>query len=242
MKHALLIIILFLAGSRATAQSLKINPGEVKQTFKVNISDPTLSVEVYSTIENTGNDTLRLRWLRRELDKPAEWLTQVCDGVECYVPIVSSNIDPALGLNSPFVLAPKKKVEFIFYVLPNQMAGTGKFALNFSSTSKPDSVLATMQFEVTVQSIVTSVRDWQLTNIQVFPNPASDYFSLNNADGVDKIVLYNVLGTPLKTFLAGPYQRYSLSGLPDGMYLVALVNDRKGIVKTIRLSKRGIRS
>ena len=242
MKQMILSLCLLFSTALAQAQTLRIEPGDVKQIFKVNLADPFLNLEMYATVRNISKDTVRLKWQRREIDKPGEWQTQVCDGVECYIPIVSSNIDPKLGLNAPFVLPPNGKADFIFHLIPGQIAGTGKFSVQFSSVQKPDSIMASMNFEATVQSLVTSVKDWQVQAAQIYPNPASDYFMLSAVDGIDQLILYNTLGIPLKTYLPAYGQRYSLSGLPDGIYLLSLVDNKKGIVKTLRISKRGIRS
>lgn len=240
MKQPIHLLCLLLTSLSLWGQDLKVTPSEVKQTFKVNISDPSLSVEVYSSIENTSTkDTLKLKWKRQELDRPNAWQTQVCDGVECFVPIVSSNIDPALGLNAPFILPPKTKVGFIFYVLPNQVAGTGKFAIQFSMTSKPDSILASMNFEVTVQNLTTNTRDVQFApNLQVFPNPASNFFHLSFAEGIDRVVVYNQIGVPVRTYLAESGQPYSLNGLPDGMYMIAVTNGRQDQHRILKLIKK----
>ena len=242
MKQIIHFFLAFSPLAFASAQSLRIEPGDVKQTFKANLADPRLNLELYASVRNVSNDTIRLKWQRREVSQPGGWQTQVCDGVECYLPIVSSNVDPNLGLNAPFVLLPNKKADFIFHVLPNQTAGTGKFAIRFSSTQKPDSILASMNFEVNVQSLVTSAKEWQPGSVQVFPNPASDFFMLNSIEGIEQLVLYNQLGLPVKTYLAEYGQRYSLYNVVDGVYFLALVNKNKSIVRTIRIIKRSVRS
>lgn len=243
MKQSLLFAVFFSLTILADGQALKVEPAEVKQTFKVNLADPFLDLELHATIRNTSaTDTFRLKWQRKELNKPEGWLSQVCDGVECFVPIVSSNIDPMLGLNTPFVLPPNSKADFIFHVLPGQVAGSGKYSIQFSSVTKPDSLLASMSFDVVVQSLVTNLKDLRQDDIQVYPNPASDFFEISASEGIDKIIVYNALGVPVKTFLSAPGQRYSLSRMPDGIYLIAFINNQKGVLKTSRLFKRGIRS
>ncbi|MBK6947437.1 MAG: T9SS type A sorting domain-containing protein [Haliscomenobacter sp.] len=243
MKQHLLFAILCFLTTLTHGQVLKVEPSEVKQTFKVSLADPFLDLELHATIRNTSaTDTFRLKWLRKELNKPEGWLSQVCDGVECFVPIVSSNIDPMLGLSTPFVLPPNSKADFIFHVLPGQVAGSANYSIQFSSVAKPDSILASMRFDVVVQSLVTNLKDLRQDGIQVYPNPASDFFEISASEGVDKIVVYNALGVPVKTFLSAPGQRYSLGRIPDGIYLIALINNQKGVLKTTRLFKRGIRS
>lgn len=77
--------------------------------------------------------------------------------------------------------------------------------------------------------------------LRVFPNPATDSFSLVENDLVDKIVLYNIIGREVKTFDYKDNQKYSLLDLPEGMYFVSMINLEKGVLKTVRISKRAMR-
>lgn len=241
MKQVLLFLSLVMAvGATAQTSPLTINPTTAKKDFSVNLSDPFLDLEATATVTNTSKDTLRLKWKRVELSRPSAWATQVCDGVECFDEIVSSNIDPKLGLNAPFVLAPGKKVEFIFHLLPNKTAGVGKFAIDFSRTSKPDSILGRMNFDVTVTSRTTSTKEVAAEGLALFPNPTVDFFQLKNGNGVERVVVYNVLGTVVRQFEANQ-ERYRIDQLPDGLYLVGLVDRSNRTIKTLRLLKRSIR-
>jgi hypothetical protein len=65
---------------------------------------------------------------------------------------------------------------------------------------------------------------------------------LNTIEGIDQLVLYNQLGLHVKTYLAEYGQRYSLNNVVDGVYFLALVNKNKGIVRTVRVIKRSVRS
>lgn len=75
--------------------------------------------------------------------------------------------------------------------------------------------------------------------VTVYPNPASHFISLDRADQVDQIVLFNLVGRKLKTFESvREGERYDISDLPSGMYLVQLLDVQKKVMSTVRVSKR----
>ena len=78
--------------------------------------------------------------------------------------------------------------------------------------------------------------------IQLYPNPAIEYFSLTNAGRVNQIVMYNMLGRQIRNFDVNPANRYDVSDLPGGIYMVTLLDRNGALIKTMRLSKRGYRS
>lgn len=71
-----------------------------------------------------------------------------------------------------------------------------------------------------------------------FPNPASDFIGLSNDDAVQQLVIYNFSGREVCSFRASKGQRYNVSGLPSGMYLVQFLDAQSRIFHTQRLQKR----
>lgn len=72
----------------------------------------------------------------------------------------------------------------------------------------------------------------------VYPNPASDFINLSNEEAVQQLVIYNFGGRQVLSFDAIKGQRYDISNLPNGMYLVQFVNPQHQIIHTQRLQKR----
>ncbi len=72
----------------------------------------------------------------------------------------------------------------------------------------------------------------------VFPNPATDFISLSNEDAVQQLVIYHFGGRQVLSFDAAKGQRYDISSLPAGMYLVQFLNPENRIIHTQRLQKR----
>jgi len=81
------------------------------------------------------------------------------------------------------------------------------------------------------------VIDFSSVQATIFPNPSTDYIQLKNAEGVDRMMIYNVLGQPMKHYEVNEDQRYAVLDLPTGTYLASLLDYRSEIVRTIRFQK-----
>jgi hypothetical protein len=79
----------------------------------------------------------------------------------------------------------------------------------------------------------------QPTKVTVYPNPATNYISIDNSDNVKEITIINLVGRKLKTFEnVQKDERYDVSELPNGMYLVQIVDNSNKVITTVRVSKR----
>lgn len=75
--------------------------------------------------------------------------------------------------------------------------------------------------------------------IQVFPNPATNYFSITEINSVQKIYVFNLVGKRLKQFFdIAEDKHYFIGDLPRGMYLVQMVDAQNQVIVTRRVSKR----
>ncbi len=243
MKHTLPFFLFLFFTSHTFAQDAKlvIDPVTVEDTYSGDLSNPNLDIELHATVKNVSPDSLSLRWERIILDQPTEWLTQVCDNNFCYEAPISTNFDLEKGINEPVILAPDSSFVLIFHVLPKTQAGIGRFELPFSLIEEPTEILEKVTFIANVGE-VTSVNDFRNRRITAYPNPTIDYFQLSSHQGINKIVIYSMLGKRVKTFdqiFAG--KKYDVIDLPNGLYLISLMNDNEGVVKTLRLSKRVFR-
>jgi hypothetical protein len=243
MKQILLLFSFLLFTLGALAQSpIKIEPADYKESFSVDLSQIALLQDPSVTITNTTDSTISIRWELFNLNKPTVWESQVCDPNECYIPIVSSNIDTALGINAPIVLAPDSSAKVSIYITPNETVGTGMFAIDFFLASDPYTTIDMATFEVEINNlVVNTITEIKNQAIRLYPNPSPDYFQLTNSEYIDRIIMTNLVGKQVGSFRAFPGKSYDISYLPNGLYAVSLVNDDIGVVKTLRLSKRSFR-
>lgn len=74
--------------------------------------------------------------------------------------------------------------------------------------------------------------------IKIFPNPAVDYISISGSAKVERVVIYNLVGRKTKTFRTQDGDKYNVTDLPKGMYLVQLLGAGDDIITTRRLQKQ----
>lgn len=113
-------------------------------------------------------------------------------------------------------------------------------------------IVRTLIFMIFVAPVLTQANTIPLTDepftsifalngnptIKIFPNPASDYIELTDNEKVSRIVVFNLVGKEMKRFDAVNGQRYNISELPKGLYLVQLVDKTGQTIVTQRVSKR----
>ncbi|MCO6475220.1 MAG: T9SS type A sorting domain-containing protein [Phaeodactylibacter sp.] len=75
-------------------------------------------------------------------------------------------------------------------------------------------------------------------DLQIFPNPATDYIGVTKNDVVRKIMVFNLVGRQMKSFEAVDGEKYYVGDLPRGMYLVQLLGTNDQIITTQRVNKR----
>ena len=242
MKNILLALLACLPFCLA-AQSIVVEPNP--STLEILDFDPTdnwVEEVADAHISNMTGDQILMRWeLDVQSDAPADWEYRVCDQNQCYTIGVESNWMPGVLEEPDTLSALEENSNLQLHVLPRGVGGTGTIHINLSTIDNPDDVLATAVFNVTATPLV-SVTEVEKQLIQVFPNPTTDYFFLKNSEPVDELVIYNTLGKQVRRF-DNVYegQKYNLSDLPDGLYMVSMVSDEEGILKTTRISKRSLR-
>lgn len=74
--------------------------------------------------------------------------------------------------------------------------------------------------------------------LQVYPNPTTDYFNLTDNEVVEKITVFTLLGREVKRFNYVKGEKYNVEELPRGMYLVQMTDRNGRIITTQRVSKR----
>jgi hypothetical protein len=223
MKQTLLISFLFILGSFCIAQSFSVSSQSA--TIQGSVGQE-LSPSV--VLRNLSNRPIELQW---ELDKqhlPSEWTVQVCDK-NC------RNLD---SKHNSFVLAPYEIVSnFRVNFTNNGQEGAGYIDIRLFETQKRSATETMLSFFGAAQSsgAVTA----KTANQRVFPNPATDYIMLQDDDNSVKIIeVYNVIGRKVLQYRVGTAaEKYDISELPLGMYMVRMLDGKGNIMRTQRISK-----
>lgn len=74
--------------------------------------------------------------------------------------------------------------------------------------------------------------------VSVFPNPATDYITLNDDDAVRNITILNMVGRKIRIFNVEKGERYEIGDLPNGLYFVQIIGKNSKVLTTQRLTKK----
>lgn len=238
MKHILLILFILSLTSAVSGQKvLEIQPNPFESTFPVDLNDYWAEPIAHSRIKNVSESTINLRWEREIINAPAAWEFRICDTVACYTSSVLSNVVIGGQPNVPIPVPKNESTLLDLHVLPRGVVGCAEVRLKLSDASNPANILNTAVYKVCISSL-TSTTEVDNNSLKIYPNPATNYISLSRNTAVRQLWISNILGKRVKTFLTSGNGRYDISELPDGIYMVSMVDAKGSIFKTVRLSKR----
>lgn len=229
MKQTLLLFFLFLSISLSAQVTLKLTEPEGSTTALSTDEDITAK----GFLKNESDDTITVKWKRNIVKLTDGWETAVCDKNLCYLPFYGETSEED-GTN--LVLAPGEESNFDIHVYPNGVEGEAIVDLTATDVNDANN---TVTGRFGFNQISTSTHSIDRQAIKVFPNPTTNFISLTEADQVERLVIYNIVGRPVKLFNANYSNQYNVSDLPTGMYLVRLMGNDDKTIKTVRLSKRG---
>lgn len=74
--------------------------------------------------------------------------------------------------------------------------------------------------------------------VSIFPNPTTQFLNIEDAEQkVGMIKLFSLLGKNVKTFEVNDQKTFDVSDLPNGLYLLQIIDKQNKVAKTIRLKK-----
>lgn len=221
----LLLATLFLSIATLQAQqsfSLIPNPvfGEDKDDFMN---------EGQAMVKNLSTDTETFRWTRTIIRLDHDSI--------CYVPVTDPYLHWFYAVSEKtFQLDPQQ--EGPLYVTLWDFEESGCCAIVNMKLKKisgtPDSVEAFYYLRSCLPLAVSSI---EKASIEVFPNPAAQYFSLKNAEMVRYLTICDATGKMLRRIPANSDQRYEIADLPAGAYFLVLENKERAILQVLSMAK-----
>ena len=241
MNKYLLLLVLTTFFSTVCAQNFTItpNPAFAEANLDEPLTDPADMV-AEALISNNTSDTLFLRWDRIVNDRPDGWEISVSDPDIHLLPHVN---------NKDFILLPNTSEQAIsVHAYPGGMPccleetgaipGEGEVHLKISNLNDPSDTLTAVYNFTLIGSPILDLTELELEQINIFPNPASSYFTLSETKEIDRIVVYNILGNLAKAFVVNGNRLFEINDLPNGSYLIRLFSNDQQILKTLHLQKQ----
>ena len=224
MKNFLLLAFICLSYT-ISAQDVVVSPNPVHDWETVD----DMEIIGDAVIKNESNVEKTYTWERTVICESGNIQTWFCDPNLCYLPSVSTQ---------QFTLAPGAEGPFQLHA---NFSTTDNRALTveikvYENGNEANVVNA--MYELNDCAAITSIEDVELSEIKLFPNPTIDNFSLTNIGNIQNLIIHNIIGTPLKQYLAEENASYSISDLPAGIYMVQLMDVNGNNVGTKRVFKQ----
>jgi hypothetical protein len=201
---------------------LTLEPNPVSMVVKSN----DLDVAGKASLKNNSKDTLIVKWSRKIENITQGWSSAVCDKNFCYIPTIDT---------MKLVLAPGEISNMDIHVYPMGISGSAKVTLRIEQVGSPDNFVLGAYFFNQTTPLKSDV---EKDAIQLYPNPAQEYFMVTSPVVLGKIELYNITGDKAKVYYAYKNKRYYIDDVPSGIYMVRLLNLQQEIVKTVVLKKK----
>jgi Secretion system C-terminal sorting domain len=226
MKKFILVFLIISAYAMQAQVTVTLTPQVV------NAGVPTDSFEVIAkaTFKNTSSTSKKFVWRRTIVAMTNGWQSLVCDAGGCWTSGVSEAPDQiTVAANSTSIMN--------VYIRPNRLVGAATIEIKiYEFGNEANAVTGRYLFSTT-----TPTKDVAKSNasVKIYPNPASDFFSIqDDYDVVDRVVVYNMIGRVMKNYTVNANNnRYTMNDLPEGLYIIRLLNSKGSTVKTIRLNK-----
>lgn len=190
---------------------------------------------------NSSDETIELRWEIFVMETPNDWKWLVSDKYISYTPGVTTNINEVNSI--PVVLEPGEVSYLNVSIFLDDTPGVGRALMKLSLVDAPDDFLYTGTYIFCVNSpescdALVATEDIITSDIQLYPNPAGDYFFLTENDEVDQLLIYDLTGRLVQRLNTTLDQRYDIADLPSGLYTITLINEQAERLTTRKLIKK----
>jgi hypothetical protein len=226
MKILYTFAFVFVASLLAAQISHNPSPLEIKFT-----KDTSL-VKLDIIFKAEFDDAPKVYWniLTDSLTWKKEWKTLMCDNVLCYD---TNTLRSSPSIPNTF-LQGNNKWEFKFF--PKGFEGSSIMQIVLYGDRNFTEEL--YRAKIYINTDPTSTQQISSpSQIKVFPNPVSEYFSISNYTNVDKVKVYNLFGMEVKSFFHYNNAQHQIEELKSGMYLIRMFDKNGKVVKTVKLNK-----
>ncbi|MBY5959902.1 T9SS type A sorting domain-containing protein [Membranicola marinus] len=193
----------------------------------IDVENPDSEYVTQGYVVNESDAELTLKWVKKAQSKPEMAEAAICDNVVCWNPS---------KFESEFSIAARDSSNFDFHYYPNGQAGSAVYKISVAEVDQLDNK-AEMTFTINDAATTLAPMAGQ-EEVRIYPNPATEYFSVDGVDKLKEVIVINLVGQEVKRFKASHKAKYNVSELIRGLYLIRLIDDKEQVIKTVRLSKR----
>lgn len=196
-----------------TVHAFEFTPDTVSVISPSNVTEAIAELE----IKSLSATDLTLRWQREVISLTQSCATKVCDLNACY---------PEQTSTKQFVLsAGAEGLISVHLVNDHQVDAQAIVRLDMWDVNNPADTIPT--FYLFNATAVGTQEPLPAANVKVFPNPTTDYFTLQNTNEVARVRLLDFHGREITVFNPNTNNTYSVAEQPAGNYLL-VIEDNKG--------------
>lgn len=238
--------------SYAQRNALRVEPATVVKDVVVDDLDDEYQDLTTITVTNDSPRAIRLVRKQVVIGKPSEWKYGTFTSRSRNTPYVLSKANNTN--NPPINLPPGASATFQVVLQPFGIVGDGRVEVRFSDLNDPGKTLgkAVITSEIIQRSGTETTPGSSNVaggdsrpapkSVRVYPNPTRESrFFVETPPGtkIGRIEVSNTLGNRLKKFdRPSGKDGYDVEGLPDGLYLISIYDDKGKKLKTLRLLHR----
>jgi hypothetical protein len=224
MRYIYTLILTFSISLLLSGQSLVLSPAEIVQPINLEEFENV----GYAKLKNTTNQTLTVVWRREILRANSNWEISICDKNNCYLPFIETR---------ELILAPGEESNLDVHVRHNGHKDNGEVKMvAYDKSNSSETVSATFIFTAGGSSSTQKVAFGD--QLKIWPNPAQQFFTVNDSKILSKIEVLNLLGNVVKVYDTRSTTQFDISDLTSGIYLIRMISKNDpSKSKTIRLRK-----
>jgi hypothetical protein len=221
--------LLFICLAISISLSAQINPDfELLPNDSISITVPSTVIDTSSELEirNLVATDINVRWERNILMITPGCTTRICDPSACYPPNISSRVF-LLGGN---------QTGLINVYLTNNTGNIcqGVIRMDMWNTAVPN-IIVPAYYIFNATSAIHDIS--RLEEIKVFPNPTSNYFTIQN-DKVSRIRMMTLDAHEVANFNAEQTKTCSLNGQTPGIYVLIMEDSAGKAIGVAQLTVR----
>jgi len=185
--------------------------------------------DLHIQMKNEGSETKNIYWIVGKPYFNSAWESQVCDNNDlCY----AFNVDKAPKASTvKSGNTEELKISFFY----NNVSDTALVVLKIYDdkefTNQIDSLIIIFDIGYSSSTNYTDNSD-----INISPNPTSNFFYLTPDKNISKVEIFNLVGKRIKTIRNINSNAYNVSGLRNGIYLVRVFDNNSKVLKVMKLS------
>lgn len=226
MQKTLLLLFFFSCLNIISAQEISVtpNPAFVEEDG-LDLENQFIEVHNLTWMKNEGIEETEYAWIRTIESAPEEWEFPIADNNQHFFPIIDT-------VPYPVTLAAGEEGLLSVDLRPNGVSGCGTVRMDIALWSDIGNhdVIYSAYYEFKVNNpgeCLSSINETALVKVNIYPNPTSDFFTLNTDSPFTKIKITDISGRLIKVFSRNDL--YDISELTEGLYFVEIFNDYEKI-------------